>query len=132
MKQFKFTSLGLALLASAAIAPSCHIAAAVGLGVAISHEFSENAHSLRLSANYEQSWIATQHTLQAMTLDPIKVDSEKGLMEAHVQGTHIICQVTAHDANETVLAVTAKSLGRYENETAQDFLFRVRRRLETL
>lgn len=128
--KLKHFSLGLTLLVSAAVAPSCHIAAAVGLGVAISQEFSENAHSLRMSANYEQTWEATRQTLQTLSLDPIKIDGEKGLLEAHVQGTRITCQVSAHDSSETVLAVTAKSFGRYENDTAQDFLFRVRKRLD--
>jgi hypothetical protein len=101
----------------------------VGLGVVISQEFSENAHSLRLPGNYEQSWDATYQTLENMSLDPVRVDRENGTMVAQVQGTTFTCQVSAHDANETVLAVTAKNLGRYQNEDAQDFLFRVRKRM---
>ncbi len=121
--------LGLLVCTSLALAPSCHIAAAVGLGVVISQEFSENAHSLRLPGNFEQSWDATLQTLQGMSLDPVKVDREQSIMQAHVQGTSFTCQVTAHDAYETVLAVTAKSLGRYENDSAQDLLFKVRKRM---
>ena len=122
-------ALGLMVLTPMALAPSCHIAAAVGLGVVISQEFSENAHSLRLPGNYQQSWDATFQSLQSMSLDPVMIDSEQGRMQAHVQGTHYTCQISAHDANETVLAVTAKSFGTYENEAAQDFLFKVRRRM---
>ncbi|MDF1838124.1 MAG: hypothetical protein P1V35_09665 [Planctomycetota bacterium] len=131
MKFSKVRALGLGLLActSLALAPSCHIAAAVGLGVVISQEFSENAHSLRLPGNFEQAWDATYRTLENMSLDPVQVDREQGRMQAHVQGTSYTCQITAHDAYETVLAVTAKSLGRYENETAQALLFKVRKRM---
>jgi hypothetical protein len=131
MRNFNARTFGLSLLllTPMALAPSCHIAAAIGLGVVISQEFSENAHSLRLPGNFDQAWNATFQTLQNMSLDPIKADRATGRMQAHVQGTSFTCQVTAHDINETVLAVTAKSLGRYENETAQDLLFKVRKRM---
>ncbi len=121
---------GAALLAPAFLVPGCQVVAAAGLGFAISQEFTDNAHSMRLEGNFPEVWQATRETLGSMSLDPLQVDEEAHVFQAVVRGTKITAHVRAHDAQESVLSVTAKSYGRYQNDLAQEVLFRVRDRLK--
>ncbi|HPF14872.1 MAG: hypothetical protein H6830_03215 [Planctomycetes bacterium] len=121
----------LASLAAFALgSPACTVVAAAGLGFAISQEFTDNAHSLRLEGSLEETWRATRATLDALSLDPVKTDEKEHVLQAVVRGSQVTAHVRAHDAGETVLSVTAKSYGRYQNELAEDILFRVRDRMK--
>ena len=117
-----------ALLAGAAL-PACNVVAAAGLGFALSQEFTDNAHSLRLNGTLEQAWSATQRTLDGLSMDPIQIDDENYVIQAVVRGAQVTARVRAHEANETVLSVTAKSYGRFQNDLAQEILFRVKERV---
>ncbi len=116
-------------LAAAACLPGCNVVAAAGVGVALSQEFTDNAHSMRLQGTLEQAWSATQRTLDGLSLDPIKIDEPNHVIQAVVRGSQVTAHVRAHEVNETVVSVTAKSYGRYQNDLAQEILFRVKDRV---
>ena len=118
------------MLASSLSLPACHVVAAAGLGFALSQEFADNAHSLRLQGDLGQVWAATQRTLDSMSLDPVEIDAENHILQAVVRGAQVTAKVRAHDNQETVLSVTAKSYGRFQNDLAQEILFRVKDRMQ--
>ncbi|MEZ5976266.1 MAG: hypothetical protein R3F33_10975 [Planctomycetota bacterium] len=118
-----------ALLLGALAAPGCQVVAAAGLGFAVSQEFSDNAHSLRLVGNVDQVWHATLATLDSLSLDPLETDESTHAVQAVVRGAQVTARVRAHNATESVISVTAKRVGRYENSLAEEILFRVRDRM---
>lgn len=109
--------------------PACHVVAAAGVGFALSQEFTDNAHSMRMEGTLPQIWAVTQRTLDGLSLDPIKIDEPNHVIDAVVRGAQVTVHVRAHEANETVVSVTAKSYGRYQNDLAQEILFRIKERM---
>lgn len=123
------SSITAAALALATLLPGCAVVAAAGVGAAVSNEFAENARQAYVPADTVQTLEATHRTLDALSLDPVQRDDDARTLTAIINGAKVVATVEAYQPNETRLSIAASRMGAYQDELADDILFRVRRQL---
>ena len=119
-----------ALLAISAVLPGCAVVAAAGVGAAVSHEFAENARQAYVAGDTAETLEAAYRTLDSLSLDPVKRDADDGSLTAIISGAKVIARVEAYQPGESRLSIAARRMGAYQDELADDIIYRVRRELE--